>query len=72
LSVCFLAEGKGKLRELRPHGMSNDWERLIELFEAAVARAPAERSSFVREACGDDSDLRRQVEAMLAEGRLPG
>jgi hypothetical protein len=52
--------------------MSNDWERLIELFEAAVARAPAERSSFVREACGDDSDLRRQVEAMLAEGRLPG
>ena len=51
--------------------MSNDWERLTELFEAAVAREPAERSSFVREACGDDSDLRRQVEAMLAEVDRP-
>ena len=51
--------------------MSNDWERLTDLFEAAVAREPAERSSFVRKACGDDSDLRRQVEAMLAEVDQP-
>lgn len=51
--------------------MSNDWERVTAVFEAAVAREPADRSSFVREACTHDSGLRRQVEAMLAEVDRP-
>jgi eukaryotic-like serine/threonine-protein kinase len=47
--------------------MSNQWERVAAVFEAAVVREPTERLSFVREACADDPDVRHQVETMLAE-----
>lgn len=47
--------------------MSHDWERVAEVFEAAVVREPAERSSFVHHTCAGDPALLRQVEAMLAE-----
>ncbi len=46
--------------------MSHDWERVAEVFEAAVVREPAERSSFVHHTCAGDPELLRQVEAMLA------
>jgi serine/threonine-protein kinase len=39
--------------------------RVVELFEAAVVLDPSERRSFVRNACADDPDVCRQVEAML-------
>ncbi len=29
------------------------WERIKELFEAALERSPEERSAFVAEACGE-------------------
>ena len=51
--------------------MINQSERVIAVFEAAVLLEPAERLSFVREACTDDSDLRRQVESMLADVDQP-
>jgi eukaryotic-like serine/threonine-protein kinase len=51
--------------------MSNQWERVAAVFEAAVAREPTERLSFVRDACADDSDLRHQIESMLAEVDRP-
>ncbi len=41
------------------------WQRMEELFLAAVELPPAERDAFLDEHCVDD-DLRRQVEAMIA------
>jgi serine/threonine-protein kinase len=51
--------------------MSNQVERVTAVFEAAVLLEPSERLSFVREACAGDSNLRRQVESMLADVDQP-
>ena len=51
--------------------MNNNLERVTAVFEAAVLLEPGERLSFVREACAGDSDLRRQVESMLADVDQP-
>jgi serine/threonine-protein kinase len=51
--------------------MSNEWERVAAVFEAALVREPTARMSFVREACADDPDVRHQVELMLAEVDRP-
>ncbi|HEX8617460.1 MAG TPA: hypothetical protein VF911_07735, partial [Thermoanaerobaculia bacterium] len=42
------------------------WERVAELFEAAIARPAAERAGFLDEACGSDRALREAVESLLA------
>ena len=44
----------------------DEWARVKELFEGALALAPSLRSSYIASACGDDDALRRQVEALLA------
>lgn len=41
------------------------WARLDELFYAASDMAEADRAIFVAKACGDDSDLRDELEALL-------
>jgi Tol biopolymer transport system component len=41
-------------------------QRTKALFQAAVERPPAERAAFVASAAGDDDELRREVEALLA------
>ena len=51
--------------------MNNHGERVTAVFEAAVLLEPAERLSFVREACADDLALRREVESMLADVDQP-
>ena len=51
--------------------MTNQWTRVVEVFEAAEAREPAEREAIIREGCGDDLDVRSQVESMLAEVNRP-
>jgi serine/threonine-protein kinase len=51
--------------------MNDHWERVTAVFEAAVLLEPAERLSFVREACADDHDLRQQVESMLSDVDSP-
>jgi len=43
-----------------------DDRRIAEIFEQAVDLPPAEREVFVERACGDDSTVRREVEALLA------
>jgi serine/threonine protein kinase len=43
------------------------WKRTEELFHAARERAPADRAAFLGVACGDDEELRRDVESLLAE-----
>src|SRR5262245_39606609 len=46
-------------------------KRVTAIFEAAVLLEPAERLSFVGDACADDPALQRQVEAMLADVDQP-
>jgi hypothetical protein len=43
------------------------WQRLSELFDAAVEQPAADRAGFLARACADDPVLRGEVEALLAE-----
>lgn len=45
------------------------WEKVAQLFEAAVARPTVERAAFLDEACGSDRALRDEVESLLASDR---
>ncbi len=42
------------------------WRQVDQLFQAALERAPEDRSAFINEACSGDDSLRREVEALLA------
>jgi serine/threonine protein kinase/Tol biopolymer transport system component len=42
------------------------WNRAKQLFHEAVEKSDADRALFVAAACGDDGELRAQVEALLA------
>ena len=42
------------------------WQRLKELFQAALERDPASRTSFLDKACAGDSRFREEVESLLA------
>ena len=42
------------------------FRRVENLFHAALALGPARREVFLRSECGDDAQLRREVEALLA------
>ncbi|HEY6345760.1 MAG TPA: protein kinase [Bryobacteraceae bacterium] len=48
------------------------WRRAEELFHAALERAPEARRSFLDEACGEDTELRRQVEMLVSEDEHAG
>ncbi|MFL6276420.1 MAG: serine/threonine-protein kinase, partial [Blastocatellia bacterium] len=41
------------------------WQRIEELFEAAVDLQPEQRAAYLALACPDDADLRREVESLL-------
>src|SRR5688572_20469671 len=41
------------------------WQKVTEVFEAALQRNAAERDGYLAEACAGDEELRREVEAML-------
>ena len=43
------------------------WQRIAELFEAAVLRDAAGRESWLRAASGGDADLRAEVERLLSQ-----
>ncbi|HUI56265.1 MAG TPA: hypothetical protein VLY04_14925, partial [Bryobacteraceae bacterium] len=46
--------------------MSPDrWQRVEQIYHAALDKPAAERPVFLAEACGDDSDVRRQVEELI-------
>lgn len=42
------------------------WNRLERLFYAALELGPSERTAFLDRECGDDSELRQEVESLLA------
>src|SRR5262245_22496170 len=41
------------------------WERVIDLFQSALERAPEERAAFLDESCQDDEEMHREVESLL-------
>ena len=43
------------------------WQRVTELFEQALERAPDKRAAFLKSACAGDADLLREVESLLAQ-----
>jgi serine/threonine protein kinase/tetratricopeptide (TPR) repeat protein len=42
------------------------WQKIHQLFEAALERPAEERAAFLAQACADDEETQRRVEAMLA------
>src|SRR6202043_927312 len=42
------------------------WRQITELFHAAREREPAQRDTFLADACREDPALQREVAAMLA------
>jgi len=44
---------------------ADQWAKLEELFQTALAEAPEKRAAFLSQACGDDLWLHREVESML-------
>ena len=43
------------------------WRKIEEIYHAAQEREPGERGAFVSEACCGDTELKGQIEAMLAQ-----
>ena len=41
------------------------WEQVKHLYHSVSGRQPGERAAFLAEACADDEDLRREVQALL-------
>jgi len=46
--------------------MPEKWDQVKELFTLALERDAAERSDFLRQACGDDDVLRSEIESLLS------
>jgi serine/threonine protein kinase/Tfp pilus assembly protein PilF len=46
--------------------MPEKWDQVKELFTLALERDPAERSGFLRQACGGDDALRTEIESLLS------
>jgi non-specific serine/threonine protein kinase/serine/threonine-protein kinase len=42
------------------------WQRVKDIFDRAMECGPASRVAFIRERCGDDEELRKEVESLLA------
>ncbi|HXS23753.1 MAG TPA: serine/threonine-protein kinase, partial [Gemmatimonadales bacterium] len=51
--------------------MEPEWNKVKELFWAALERAPDQRDGFLREACGTNHSLLTEVEALLAANDQP-
>ena len=47
------------------------WHQIADVYDAAIERERAARGPFLSEACRDDSDLRREVESLLAQEHKP-
>src|SRR6266536_2214004 len=48
------------------------WQKVKEIFQSVLERAPSERSAFLGAACGRDEALRREVESLLAAHEKDG
>ena len=46
---------------------SERWQRIADLYQSVLARPPLERGQYLASASGDDTELRREVESLLAQ-----
>lgn len=54
------------------HPMTSDrYQRIGQLFDEALERAPEERAAFLEQVCGADAGLRAEVENLLAHHQEP-
>jgi WD40 repeat protein/serine/threonine protein kinase len=48
------------------------WQLVKAIFDQAVEREPASRAAFIHERCGNDEELQREVESLLASDQETG
>ncbi|MGH9767973.1 MAG: serine/threonine protein kinase, partial [Blastocatellia bacterium] len=48
------------------------WERIKQIFHAALEEPPQQREAYLREACAGDQELMREVERLVANDRSAG
>ena len=41
------------------------WEHIKQIFNSAIRQEASQRSAFLSEACGDDEDLRKEIESLI-------
>ena len=41
------------------------WREVTQIYGAVVSRAPEQRAAAVAELCGNDAELRREIESLL-------
>src|SRR5688500_9734647 len=46
------------------------WRRLEEVYHSARARPVEDRTAYLAESCGDDEELRRQIDGLLLHGEV--
>ena len=62
----------GRFQE-KGRSMKKDlWQRAEELFHTALGHSPEARRAFLDKACGEDTELRRQVETLLSRNEQAG
>ena len=48
------------------------WQKVKQVFDSALKHEPAERARFVFESCGEDEELRHEIESLLASHEKHG
>ena len=43
-----------------------NWQKVREVFDAALRQEPEERQHYINEACGDDQELLTEVESLFS------
>src|SRR5580658_5791379 len=68
------AERLGEITEMTQTAFQppEPFQRIEDLYHAARERVPPERADFLAGACGADSELRREVESLLADDAEEG
>ncbi len=51
---------------------SADWDRLKDVFDAALKRDATSRTQFLREACADDASLLHELQSLIADYEAAG
>jgi len=48
------------------------WQQVAGVFQSAMEQEPGTRGAYLASVCGDDAELRREVESLLAQPSTPG
>src|ERR1039457_5900171 len=68
IGQSLASPGTGRERRMTP----DRWRQVKAIFDAAVDCTPASRAELIRQRCGNDQELRREVESLLASDRGTG